>query len=118
MGLEENPMIQRLFDDSEMLDRMRNMLLNPSLAQEMRRQQDLAVSNLNAVQGGEEMLQQVMEPLQAALGRAFQNQSGSMSSSSQSQASADNHPLTNPWATGEQATPTEQTSAREVDPAS
>merc|ERR1712176_1230402 len=82
--LEENPLIQKLFDDPEMLERMRNMLLNPSMAQEMRRQQDLAVSNLNTVQGGEEMLQQVMEPLQSALERAFQNQSGSTSSSSQS----------------------------------
>ena len=107
--LEANPHLRQALDDPEMISQMMNAARNPSMMQEMMRQQDRALANIESLPGGFNALQRmyndVQEPMmnaaqEAASERARANESAEARSSN---AAAGNAPLPNPWANNSSA---------------
>lgn len=65
--MENNPEMARILSDPETLQQSLNAMRNPGLMQEMMRNADRGMANLNTIPGGEAALRQVhsemMDPL-------------------------------------------------------
>ncbi|KAL2916111.1 hypothetical protein HK105_204202 [Polyrhizophydium stewartii] len=66
---EENPEINRMLSDPSTLREMSRLMRNPRLMQEMLRNQDRALSNIEAIPGGFNQLSSIFSRMQGTLSR-------------------------------------------------
>jgi len=111
--MERNPEISHLLNNPELLRQTMDMMRNPAALQELMRQQDRALSNLESVPGGYNALRRMYTELQEPMLNAAAEQFGSnpfaelangsnMTSSNNSSTTQPGtevtDPLPNPWA--------------------
>merc|ERR1719153_65613 len=96
--------IGHMFNNPQLMRQALEMARNPSMMQEMMRNQDRALSNLEALPGGmnalERLYRDVQEPMMDATARPnpFQNLANNASATSNNQAGQQNtDALPNPW---------------------
>jgi len=127
--MERNPEITHMLNNPELMRQTMEMARNPAMLQEMMRNQDRALSNLESMPGGFNALRRlytdVQEPMmnaaQEGFGAAnpFGNLSSSASTTSASTATStttttnaeNTQPLPNPWAPGGGSTSTTPSSS-------
>jgi len=115
--MDNNPEIGHMINNPNLMRQALEMARNPSMMQEMMRNQDRALSNLEAIPGGfnalERLYRDVQEPMHEATARPnpFQNLANAdNSSSTTSQAGQQNtEALPNPWGPPPAQTNTNQT---------
>ena len=107
--IERNPELNHLLNNNEILRSSMEMIRNPSAFQEMMRQQDLALSNLESLPGGYNALRRMYTELQEPMLNAASEQltgenpfasfaSQNSDSGTNLQAGTENRdPLPNPW---------------------
>lgn len=104
--LEANPQLNHALNDPELLRQQMEAMRNPAVMQEMLRNQDRALSNIEALPGGYNALQrmyhEVQEPMMnaadaAAQRRHSQRQREEMEESENLPAAPINTPIPNPW---------------------
>lgn len=107
--IERNPEINHLLNNNEILRNSMEMIRNPSAFQEMMRQQDRALSNLESLPGGYNALRRMYTELQEPMLNAASEQMGGENpfasfasqnneSGTNVQAGTENRdPLPNPW---------------------
>jgi len=102
--MEQNPEIAHMFNNPALLRQVMEMQRNPSMMQEMMRNQDRAMTNIENMPGGfhalERMFRDVQEPMMNATARPNQYQSneGGNNTSTSDQAGRQNtEALPNPW---------------------
>jgi ubiquilin len=108
--MERNPEITHLLNNPEVMRQTMEMARNPAMLQELMRNQDRAMSNLESLPGGfgalQRMYHDIQEPMMNAategLGRnpfasLINNSSGTNESGSGSQGQENRDPLPNPW---------------------
>lgn len=121
---QNNPELAALLQDPEMIRRSIEIARNPSLAREMMRNTDRAMSNIESLPGGfdalrrlytevqrplEQMTSQMNQqstqqnPFSALFGQQRQQQSTQQSTQQQSNQQRNTTPLPNPWSTGTQS---------------
>jgi len=104
--METNPEIAHMFRNPQLMRQALEMARNPSMMQEMMRNQDRALSNLEALPGGmnalERLYRDVQEPMMNATARPnpFQNlaNSGNNTTSNNQAGQQNTDALPNPWA--------------------
>jgi len=106
--MERNPEINHMLNNPDILRQTMEIARNPAMMQELMRNQDRAMSNLESIPGGQSALQRMYRDIQEPMLNAAQDQFGSnpfqaLSSNtdgSASQRSTDENtaPLPNPWA--------------------
>ena len=106
--MERNPEITHMLNNPELLRQTMELARNPAMMQELVRQQDRAMSNLESIPGGFSALQRVYRDIQEPMLDAAQEMTGnsfnpspadSGSGSGSTPAGAPNsEPLPNPWA--------------------
>lgn len=116
--IQRNPEISHLLNNPDIMRQTLEIARNPAMMQEMMRNQDLALSNLESIPGGYNALRRMYTDIQEPMLNAAQEQFGgnpfatvgSSSSSgegTQPSRTENRDPLPNPWA----PPPTTQTSA-------
>lgn len=105
--IERNPEIGHMINDPDILRRTMEIARNPAMLQEMMRNQDRAMSNLESLPGGQSALQRMYRDIQEPMLNAAQEQFGSNpfqalgggnnSSTSQPPTGENSAPLPNPW---------------------
>lgn len=116
--IQRNPEISHLLNNPDIMRQTLEIARNPAMMQEMMRNQDLALSNLESIPGGYNALRRMYTDIQEPMLNAAQEQfggnpfatAGSSSSSgegTQPSRTENRDPLPNPWA----PPPTTQTSA-------
>ncbi|KAI1301779.1 Ubiquilin-1 [Halotydeus destructor] len=104
--MERNPEITHMLNNPELLRQTMEMVRNPSMLQEMMRQQDRALSNLESIPGGYNALRRMYTELQEPMMNAAQEQFGgnpfaslaNNQANSQATTGTENrNPLPNPW---------------------
>ena len=115
--MERNPEITHMLSNPELLRQTMELARNPAMMQELVRQQDRAMSNLESIPGGFSALQRVYRDIQEPMLDAAQEMTSnpfnpaSVSSNSDSGAgqtpagAPSNQPLPNPWAPPSTAAP-------------
>ncbi|KAL3280373.1 hypothetical protein HHI36_017862 [Cryptolaemus montrouzieri] len=113
--VESNPEFNQILNNPELIRQTINMASNPSLMQEIMRQQDRAMSNIESLPGGSQLLEQmfrnVQEPMMNAVDETLRpNQflPRGNSSTVQQQGTENRNALPNPW--NNEPTVTENTS--------
>jgi len=104
--MDSNPEIRHMFNNPQLIRQALEMARNPSMMQEMMRNQDRALSNLEALPGGmnalERLYRDVQEPMMDATARPnpFQNlaNSGNNTTSNNQAGQQNTDALPNPWA--------------------
>uniref|UniRef100_A0A493TH75 Ubiquilin 4 n=1 Tax=Anas platyrhynchos platyrhynchos TaxID=8840 RepID=A0A493TH75_ANAPP len=121
--MERNPEISHMLNNPELMRQTMELARNPAMMQEMMRNQDRALSNLESIPGGYNALRRmytdIQEPMFSAAREQFGNNpfssltGNSDSSSSQPLRTENREPLPNPWSptppasqTTTQSTPT------------
>ncbi|XP_013395143.1 ubiquilin-1 [Lingula anatina] len=106
--MERNPEITHMLNNPELMRQTMQLTRNPAMMQELMRQQDRAMSNLESIPGGfgalQRMYQEIQEPMLNAAqsmgrGNPFAALSGQSqeSSGTQQQGQENTDPLPNPW---------------------
>ncbi|KAL1778257.1 ubiquilin-4 isoform X1 [Sigmodon hispidus] len=113
--MERNPEISHMLNNPELMRQTMELARNPAMMQEMMRNQDRALSNLESVPGGYNALRRMYTDIQEPMFTAAREQFGnnpfsslagnSDSSSSQPLRTENREPLPNPW---NPSTPTSQ----------
>ncbi|XP_042699220.1 ubiquilin-4 isoform X2 [Chrysemys picta bellii] len=116
--MERNPEISHMLNNPELMRQTMELARNPAMMQEMMRNQDRALSNLESIPGGYNALRRmytdIQEPMFSAAREQFGNNpfsslaGNSDSSSSQPLRTENREPLPNPWS------PTPPTSQAQV----
>lgn len=110
--LEQNPEIAQVFNNPEFLRQTMEMIRNPTTLQEMMRNHDRALINLESLPGGYNALQRLYRDFQEPMMNATQEQFGynplNQDSSSPSRPGTSQHgtenttPMPNPWTSSRQ----------------
>lgn len=101
--LESNPELRQVLDDPEMIRRSMELMRNPAAMQNMMRNQDLALSQIENIPGGfsalRRMYEDVQEPLMDALSNTRSSSAAQPSRSTSDNASsgAAGAAMPNPW---------------------
>jgi len=102
--MDQNPQLRAVLDDPEMMRRSMEMMRDPASMQNMMRNQELAMSQIENLPGGfnalRRMYEDVQEPMMDAMsgmGAGTSNSSSQSNSSSASSAGADGAAMPNPW---------------------
>ncbi|XP_052652815.1 ubiquilin-4 isoform X4 [Harpia harpyja] len=105
--MERNPEISHMLNNPELMRQTMELARNPAMMQEMMRNQDRALSNLESIPGGYNALRRmytdIQEPMFSAAREQFGNNpfssltGSSDSSSSQPLRTENREPLPNPW---------------------
>lgn len=108
--MERNPEINHIFNNPDLLRHTMEIMRNPAMLQEVMRNQDRALSNIESVPGGYNALRRMYTELQEPMYNAAQEQFGtnpfaslvsdSGDSTSSQQGTENRDPLPNPWAPG------------------
>ncbi|XP_067933008.1 ubiquilin-2-like [Watersipora subatra] len=121
--MESNPEINHMLNNPDLMRQTLELVRNPAAMQEMMRQQDRVLSNLESMPGGMNHLQRIYRDIQepmmnAATSRnpfaALANNSNTGNTANSQEGMENNDPLPNPWAppgTTASTTPTTSTSA-------
>jgi ubiquilin len=115
--MESNPELRHMLNDPELMRRSMEMMRDPASMQNMMRNQDLAMSQIENIPGGFSALRRMYEDVQAPMMDAMTggNQSGSGSGSSTPRNSANQNSgaagtaMPNPWASPSQQAPSAPT---------
>nr|XP_006641835.1 PREDICTED: ubiquilin-4 [Lepisosteus oculatus] len=117
--MERNPEISHMLNNPELMRQTMELARNPAMMQEMMRNQDRALSNLESIPGGYNALRRmytdIQEPMFSAAREQFGNNpfsalSGSSDSSGVQPSRTENRePLPNPWGPPSTAAPTSTT---------
>ncbi len=101
--MESNPELRHMLDDPELMRRSMEMMRDPSAMQNMMRNQDLALSQIENIPGGFSALRRMYEDVQAPMMDAMANgTTGSESTGTSSTQNSENQrggAMPNPWAT-------------------
>jgi ubiquilin len=121
--MERNPEITHMLNNPDLMRQTMEMARNPAMLQELMRQQDRAISNLESLPGGfgalQRMYRDIQEPMMNAAtegigGNPFaalvNNPAGSTAASGQPQGQENREPLPNPWSPSTPAPATSTTS--------
>ncbi|XP_044127729.1 ubiquilin-4 [Bufo gargarizans] len=104
--MERNPEISHMLNNPELMRQTMELARNPAMMQEMMRNQDRALSNLESIPGGYNALRRmytdIQEPMFSAAREQFGNNpfsatGGSEGSASQPLRTENRDPLPNPW---------------------
>ncbi|XP_056400988.1 ubiquilin-4 isoform X2 [Hyla sarda] len=104
--MERNPEISHMLNNPELMRQTMELARNPAMMQEMMRNQDRALSNLESIPGGYNALRRmytdIQEPMFSAAREQFGNNpfstaGGSEGSASQPLRTENREPLPNPW---------------------
>ncbi|CAL1266157.1 unnamed protein product [Larinioides sclopetarius] len=108
--MERNPEISHIFNNPDLLRHTMEIMRNPAMLQEVMRNQDRALSNIESVPGGYNALRRMYTELQEPMYNAAQEQFGTNpfaslvsdngDSTSSQQGTENRDPLPNPWAPG------------------
>jgi len=109
--MESNPELRHMLDDPELMRRSMEMMRDPSAMQNMMRNQDLALSQVENMPGGFSALRRMYEDVQAPMMDAMANGSrGGESAGTSSTRNSENQrsgaagtAMPNPWATNASA---------------
>lgn len=111
--MESNPELRQMLDDPELMRRSMEMMRDPSSMQNMMRNQDLAMSQIENMPGGFSAMRRMYEEVQAPMMDAMTGGSGNQSSGTSGNSSVRNSAnqnsgaagtaMPNPWATPSQA---------------
>ncbi|XP_002129159.2 ubiquilin-1 [Ciona intestinalis] len=116
--MERNPEITHMLNNPQLMRQTMELARNPAMLQEMMRNQDRALSNLESIPGGYNALRRMYTDIQEPMLNAAQEQFGqnpfaALNETSNSEASTQNtentNPLPNPWGSSPQATTTSTT---------
>ncbi|KAI1901448.1 hypothetical protein AGOR_G00034540 [Albula goreensis] len=115
--MERNPEISHMLNNPELMRQTMELARNPAMMQEMMRNQDRALSNLESIPGGYNALRRmytdIQEPMFSAAREQFGNNpfsalgGNSEGSGVQPSRTENREPLPNPWGTPGTATPSE-----------
>lgn len=117
--MEQNPQLRAIMDDPEMMRRSMEMMRDPSAMQNMMRNQELAMSQIENLPGGfnalRRMYEDVQEPMMDAMsgmgsGSSTMNNSSSEGSGSSANAGAGGAAMPNPWGSPSTTTASSNTS--------
>merc|ERR1712242_423599 len=75
--MDRNPEINHMLDNPDVLRQTMEIARNPAMMQELMRNQDRAMSNLESIPGGQSALQRMFRNIQEPMLDAAQNQFGS-----------------------------------------
>uniref|UniRef100_A0A3B3ZC50 Ubiquilin-4 n=1 Tax=Periophthalmus magnuspinnatus TaxID=409849 RepID=A0A3B3ZC50_9GOBI len=129
--MERNPEISHMLNNPELMRQTMELARNPAMMQEMMRNQDRALSNLESIPGGYNALRRmytdIQEPMFSAAREQFGNNpfsalSGGSESGAQPSRTENREPLPNPWgppntsASTESGTSTGSTSSTGTNP--
>ncbi|GFU33459.1 ubiquilin-1 [Nephila pilipes] len=113
--MERNPEISHIFNNPDLLRHTMEIMRNPAMLQEVMRNQDRALSNIESVPGGYNALRRMYTELQEPMYNAAQEQFGTNpfaslvsdggDSTSSQQGTENRDPLPNPWAPGGSQSP-------------
>uniref|UniRef100_A0A8C6TKL3 Ubiquilin-4 n=1 Tax=Neogobius melanostomus TaxID=47308 RepID=A0A8C6TKL3_9GOBI len=104
--MERNPEISHMLNNPELMRQTMELARNPAMMQEMMRNQDRALSNLESIPGGYNALRRmytdIQEPMFSAAREQFGNNpfsalSGGSESGAQPSRTENREPLPNPW---------------------
>merc|ERR1719259_1150862 len=108
--MDRNPEINHMLNNPDILRQTMEIARNPAMMQELMRNQDRAMSNLESIPGGQSALQRMYRDIQEPMLNAAQDQfganpfqalsggsGGSNSGPQQQQTSENAAPLPNPW---------------------
>merc|ERR1719229_2021832 len=106
--MERNPEINHMLNNPEILRQTMELARNPAMMQELMRNQDRAMSNLESIPGGQSALQRMYRDIQEPMLNAAQDQFGSNpfqalggdsagGNNAQSQSGENSAPMPNPW---------------------
>ncbi|KHJ85708.1 hypothetical protein OESDEN_14558 [Oesophagostomum dentatum] len=110
--IERNPELGHVLNDPDMMRQTMEMIRNPNMFQEMMRNHDLAIRNLQGIPGGEAALQRLYQDVQEPLlnsatsslaGNPFaslRQGDDSVASRSQRAGQENSEALPNPWGSG------------------
>lgn len=119
--MDSNPQLRHILDDPEMMRRSMEMMRDPSAMQNMMRNQDLAMSQIENLPGGfnalRRMYEDVQEPMMEAMAGSAAPSAESATSSSNNSRSAPGGAMPNPWGANP-ATSNNNTSSGTSTPAS
>jgi ubiquilin len=105
--MERNPELNHMLNNPEILRQTMEIARNPAMMQELMRNQDRAMSNLESIPGGQSALQRMYRDIQEPMLNAAQEQFGSnpfqalaggRQNSSQNNSAASGGSVPNPWA--------------------
>ncbi|KAJ0054967.1 hypothetical protein NL108_008679, partial [Boleophthalmus pectinirostris] len=114
--MERNPEISHMLNNPELMRQTMELARNPAMMQEMMRNQDRALSNLESIPGGYNALRRmytdIQEPMFSAAREQFGNNpfsalSGGSESGAQPSRTENREPLPNPWGPPNTSTTTE-----------
>lgn len=108
--MERNPEISHMLNNPDLLRQTMELARNPSMLQELMRNHDRAISNLESIPGGYNALQRmyrdIQEPMLSAASEQFgrnpfaglvENNSGNSDGTNPQQGQENRDPLPNPW---------------------
>merc|ERR1712038_838690 len=105
--MERNPEINHMLNNPDILRQTMEIARNPAMMQELMRNQDRAMSNLESIPGGQSALQRMYRDIQEPMLNAAQDQFGSNpfqalsrnndGSTTRPTTDENNAPLPNPW---------------------
>lgn len=110
--MDRNPEINHMLNNPDILRQTMEIARNPAMMQELMRNQDRAMSNLESIPGGQSALQRMYRDIQEPMLNAAQDQFGSnpfqalsgggngSGGGNQQQTSENAAPLPNPWGGG------------------
>ncbi|XP_054620002.1 ubiquilin-4 [Dunckerocampus dactyliophorus] len=114
--MERNPEISHMLNNPELMRQTMELARNPAMMQEMMRNQDRALSNLESIPGGYNALRRmytdIQEPMFSAAREQFGNNpfsalSGGSESGAQPSRTENREPLPNPWGPPNSSNPSE-----------
>lgn len=112
--MERNPEISHMLNNPELMRQTMELARNPAMMQEMMRNQDRALSNLESIPGGYNALRRmytdIQEPMFSAAREQFGNNpfsalSGNDGSGTQPSRTENREPLPNPWSPPDTTSP-------------
>ncbi|XP_059835900.1 ubiquilin-4 [Hemitrygon akajei] len=112
--MERNPEISHMLNNPELMRQTMELARNPAMMQEMMRNQDRALSNLESIPGGYNALRRmytdIQEPMFSAAreqfgGNPFTALGGGSDSNAQPSRTENREPLPNPWVTTSPSSP-------------
>ncbi|TNN85707.1 Ubiquilin-4 [Liparis tanakae] len=114
--MERNPEISHMLNNPELMRQTMELARNPAMMQEMMRNQDRALSNLESIPGGYNALRRmytdIQEPMFSAAREQFGNNpfsalGGNSESGAQPSRTENREPLPNPWGPPNSSSPAE-----------
>ncbi|XP_054909862.1 ubiquilin-4 isoform X2 [Poeciliopsis prolifica] len=114
--MERNPEISHMLNNPELMRQTMELARNPAMMQEMMRNQDRALSNLESIPGGYNALRRmytdIQEPMFSAAREQFGNNpfsalGGNSDSGAQPSRTENREPLPNPWGPPNSSNPSE-----------